>query len=92
LIPSPADHLKRVGTLSLRERDLICGEIMQTNILFVEDQKALRMTVGDRLQNEGYQMDYAVDGDEGLLKATTLPFDLIILDVMLPGRDGFLRV
>ena len=62
---------------------------MQTNILFVEDQKALRMTVGDRLQNEGYQMDYAADGDEGLLKATTLPFDLIILDVMLPGRDGF---
>jgi two-component system, OmpR family, alkaline phosphatase synthesis response regulator PhoP len=62
---------------------------MQTNILFIEDEKALRMTVGDRLQDEGYTMDYAVDGDEGLHKASTLPFDMIILDVMLPGRDGF---
>jgi len=62
---------------------------MQTNILFIEDEKALRMTVGDRLQDEGYTMDYAVDGEEGLRKASTLPFDMIILDVMLPGRDGF---
>src|SRR6185295_18414687 len=62
---------------------------MQPNILFVEDEDALRMTVGDRLRNEGYLVDYATDGDEGLRKATCLPFDLIILDVMLPGRDGF---
>jgi two-component system alkaline phosphatase synthesis response regulator PhoP len=62
---------------------------MQPNILFVEDEKALRMTVGDRLRNEGYNVDFAADGDEGLRKATDLPFDLIILDVMLPGRDGF---
>jgi two-component system alkaline phosphatase synthesis response regulator PhoP len=62
---------------------------MQPNILFVEDEKALRMTVGDRLRNEGYDVDFAADGDEGLRKATGLPFDLIILDVMLPGRDGF---
>jgi len=62
---------------------------MQPNILYVEDEKALRMTVGDRLRNEGYNVDYAVDGDDGLRKATGLPFDLIILDLMLPGRDGF---
>jgi two-component system alkaline phosphatase synthesis response regulator PhoP len=62
---------------------------MQPNILFVEDEKALRMTVGDRLRSEGYGVDFAADGDEGLRKATGLPFDLIILDVMLPGRDGF---
>jgi DNA-binding response OmpR family regulator len=62
---------------------------MQPNILFVEDEKALRMTVGDRLRNEGYNVDFAADGDEGLHKATSLPFDLIILDLMLPGRDGF---
>jgi two-component system alkaline phosphatase synthesis response regulator PhoP len=62
---------------------------MQPNILYVEDEKALRMTVGDRLRNEGYHVDFAADGEEGLRKATSLPFDLIILDLMLPGRDGF---
>jgi two-component system alkaline phosphatase synthesis response regulator PhoP len=62
---------------------------MQPNILFVEDEDALRMTVGDRLRNEGYLVQYATDGEDGLRKATALPFDLIILDVMLPGRDGF---
>ena len=68
--------------------DLI-ENFMQPNILFVEDEDALRMTVGDRLHNEGYIVDYAVNGEEGLRKAAGLPFDLIILDVMLPGRDGF---
>ncbi len=46
------------------------------------------MTLGDRLRAEGYGVDYAVDGEEGLEKATTLPFDLILLDVMLPRRSG----
>ena len=46
------------------------------------------MTLGDRLRKEGYVVDCAADGEEGFAKATQLPFDLIILDVMLPGRDG----
>src|ERR1700680_4296540 len=62
---------------------------MRGNVLFVEDEEALRMTVGDRLRNEGYAVDYAANGDEGLEKATQLPFDLIILDVMLPKKSGF---
>jgi len=62
---------------------------MRGNVLFVEDEQALQMTVGDRLRNEGYEVDYAANGDEGFEKATQLPFDLIILDVMLPKRDGF---
>jgi DNA-binding response OmpR family regulator len=62
---------------------------MRGNVLFVEDEEALRMTVGDRLRNEGYAVDYAANGDEGLEKASQLPFDLIILDVMLPKKDGF---
>jgi two-component system alkaline phosphatase synthesis response regulator PhoP len=62
---------------------------MRGNVLFVEDEEALQMTVGDRLRNEGYAVDYAGNGDEGFEKATQLPFDLIILDVMLPKRDGF---
>jgi DNA-binding response OmpR family regulator len=62
---------------------------MRGNVLFVEDEVALQMTVGDRLRNEGYAVEYAANGDEGFEKATQLPFDLIILDVMLPKRDGF---
>jgi len=58
------------------------------SILLVEDEYALRMTLGDRLRKEGYVVDCAADGEEGSAKATQLPFDLIILDVMLPKRDG----
>ena len=62
---------------------------MRGNVLFVEDEEALRMTVGDRLRNEGYTVEFAANGDEGFEKASHLPFDLIILDVMLPNRSGF---
>src|SRR3977135_3927523 len=62
---------------------------MRANVLFVEDEEALRMTVGDRLRNEGYAVECAADGDEGFEKATQIPFDLIILDVMLPHKSGF---
>jgi two-component system, OmpR family, alkaline phosphatase synthesis response regulator PhoP len=62
---------------------------MNENILLVEDEEGLRMTLGDRLRSEGYVVDFAIDGQEAFDKATTLPFDLIILDVMLPVRNGF---
>ncbi len=62
---------------------------MHDNVLLVEDEEALRMTVGDRLRNDGYVVEYATNGDEAFEKAARLPFDLIILDIMLPRRDGF---
>lgn len=46
------------------------------------------MTLGDRLRSEGYVVDFAADGQAGFEKATQLPFDLIILDIMLPLRSG----
>ena len=58
------------------------------SILLVEDEKALRTTISDRLRGEGYVVETAVDGEEGLDKATTPGFDLIVLDVMLPLRNG----
>jgi two-component system alkaline phosphatase synthesis response regulator PhoP len=63
---------------------------MVGNVLFVEDERALRMIVGDSLRNAGCSVEYATDGDEGFQKAKHLCFDLIILDVMLPRRNGFL--
>src|SRR5271170_4415937 len=63
--------------------------IMNSRVLLVEDEEALRLFVGDSLRNEGYAVEYACDGQEGLEKATHLPVDLIILDIMLPRKDGF---
>jgi integrase len=61
---------------------------MPNSVLMVEDEEALRMTVGDRLRSHGYAVDCAGNGEEAFQKALHLPFDLIILDVMLPYRDG----
>lgn len=61
---------------------------MRENILIVEDEQELCMTLGDRLRSEGYTVDFAADGKSGLEKAKKLAFDLIILDVMLPFRSG----
>jgi two-component system alkaline phosphatase synthesis response regulator PhoP len=64
------------------------AQTMDERILLIEDEEALRMTLSDRLRSEGYIIDFAGDGKEGLNKATSLPFDLIILDIMLPHRNG----
>jgi two-component system alkaline phosphatase synthesis response regulator PhoP len=61
---------------------------MKKKILLVEDEEGLRMSLGDRLRREGYEVDPATDGDSGFRKATSLAFDLIILDIMLPDRNG----
>ena len=61
---------------------------MNESILIVEDEQELCMTLGDRLRSEGYVVDFASEGRTGLEKATHLPFDLIILDIMMPFRSG----
>jgi two-component system alkaline phosphatase synthesis response regulator PhoP len=61
---------------------------MNEKILIVEDEAELCMTLGDRLRSEGYDVDFASDGLSGLEKATQSPFDLVILDIMLPFRSG----
>src|SRR5215471_211080 len=61
---------------------------MNERILLVEDEQSLRMTLTDRLRSEGYEVDSAPDGDSGLKKAIKEPFDLLILDVMLPRKSG----
>ena len=62
---------------------------MSQRILLIEDELGLVMTLSDRLTNEGYAVEAAHDGETGLARATSEPFDLIILDVMLPRRGGF---
>lgn len=62
---------------------------MSPRILIVEDEPGLAMTLCDRLTSEGHSVETANDGDQGLSKATAEIFDLIILDVMLPHRNGY---
>ena len=58
-------------------------------ILLVEDEPNLRRTLTDLLRSDGYLVENSGDGVEGQELASKNPFDLIILDVMLPSRDGF---
>jgi two-component system response regulator RegX3 len=61
----------------------------QISILVVEDEEAIRTGLIDVLVFHGYQTDGAATGPEGLEKAQTGKFDLILLDIMLPGMDGY---
>jgi len=61
---------------------------MNSNILLIEDEPGLVVTVSDLLSNEGYHVDSATDGEAGLARAATGRYDLIILDVMLPRKTG----
>jgi DNA-binding response OmpR family regulator len=62
---------------------------MNERILLVEDEEALLMTLTDRLRSEGYSVEVARNGDEGVTHGTRDVFDLIILDIQLPKRNGF---
>lgn len=59
------------------------------SILIVEDEEAIRSGLIDVFVFHGYDVDSADNGPEGLEKALTGKFDLILLDIMLPGMDGF---
>jgi len=58
-------------------------------VLLVEDEPGLVLTLTDRLRSEGYEVGTASDGPAGLALATRERWDLILLDVMLPGASGF---
>ncbi|HEV2802886.1 MAG TPA: response regulator transcription factor [Pyrinomonadaceae bacterium] len=62
---------------------------MSQRILLVEDEPGLLMTLTDRLTSEGYAVETATDGETGLSRALAETFDLVILDVGLPRKNGF---
>jgi DNA-binding response OmpR family regulator len=61
---------------------------MEHRILVIEDQRDIAELVRMHIRDLGHQVDLAQDGDEGLAKAQTGKYDLVVLDVMLPRRDG----
>ena len=64
-------------------------ETAKPRILVVEDEAAIRDGLTDVLVYHGYAVDAVGDGRDGLKKALSGQYDLLLLDVMLPGRDGF---
>lgn len=62
---------------------------MAKRILIVEDDRFLRELIVKKLANEGYEAIEAVDGEQGLQKTKEEKPDIILLDLILPGIDGF---
>ncbi len=67
---------------------MTAGETPARRVLIVEDEETLVLTLSDRLRSEGYAVEAARDGDAGLERALRESFDLVLLDVALPRRDG----
>jgi DNA-binding response OmpR family regulator len=65
------------------------GKEKMVRILIVEDEPGIAFALESDLQTEGYEVALATDGMEALRRARAEPFDLILLDVMLPHKDGF---
>jgi len=64
------------------------SEIKKT-ILIIEDDKFLRELISQKLKKEGFSISEAIDGEKGLQKVKTEKPGLILLDLILPGIDGF---
>lgn len=62
---------------------------MIKKILIIEDDKFLRELIVQKLIKEGYDAAEAIDGEEGIKKVKTVKPDLVLLDLILPGIDGF---
>ncbi len=57
-------------------------------VLVVEDEKKIASLLKKGLEAQGFVVDLALNGDDGYALATTRPYDVLVLDIMLPGRDG----
>ena len=62
---------------------------MTSRILLIEDEPGLVITLADLLRSEGFEVSAEGNGEAGLNRALAEPFDVIILDVMLPRKDGY---
>lgn len=62
---------------------------MKSRILFAEDEPAFAIGLLDRLESEGYQVEWVKTGPAAEARALKPGFDLIVLDIMLPGKNGF---
>lgn len=60
-----------------------------TDILIIEDNQELGKLISDFLKREGYSVEWCTTAEEGIAKLKTAAFKMLLLDVMLPGMDGY---
>jgi DNA-binding response OmpR family regulator len=65
------------------------GEGMAQRVLIVDDNEDVRRILGLRLQSAGFDVEEAADGAQGLEAVRRTPIDLVLLDLFMPGMDGF---
>ena len=63
-------------------------EIRLSRILIIDYDYQIRLALRKRLEMSGYVVEEAMDGNEGIALYRKQPFDLVILDIMMPGKDG----
>jgi len=64
------------------------GPVAKMRVLVIEDEAKVARALDDGLSREGYEVTLARTGEEGYYLLDSAPFDLVVLDLMLPGRDG----
>lgn len=62
---------------------------MAKKILYIEDEETLQKTLGEALEQEGFDLFFALDGESGLRLAKKEKPDLILLDLIIPKKNGF---
>ena len=78
----------QLSTLHCRLKEILYNN-MAKKILIIEDDKFLRELIVRKLAAENYEVNEAIEGDEGLKKIEEQKPDLVLLDLILPGIDGF---
>jgi DNA-binding NtrC family response regulator len=66
----------------------IAKKILMSSILVIDDERSIRNVLKDILTNEGYKIDEAVDGEEGLEKFKSKDYDVVLCDIKMPKLDG----
>src|ERR687890_230071 len=84
-----SSHVAARSRSTFRSRAPPRRETVMKRILVIEDEPQMLLGLRDNLELEGYEVQTAGDGDEGLQKAASFQPDLVILDVMLPRKNGF---
>jgi DNA-binding response OmpR family regulator len=85
--PRPAYlHLREIA--SAEEPNMKSRDEQSGLILLIEDNRSISEMVGEYLERRGYSVDFAADGVTGLHLAVSNSYDVVILDLMLPGLDG----
>lgn len=75
--------------MAIKKTTKISNGAKQTKVLIIEDDKFLIKLYSDKLQREGFEVSQSLTGEEGFIKILTEKPDLVILDLILPGKNGF---